>query len=87
MISGLAIALYRGPDFAAVCLAYFPLIILFITIFRKKVKESSKNKIEVSKKLGGIVEETLYSIKLIISFAQEEKSSELFTQVADQNRK
>ena len=41
VISGLAIALYRGPDFAAVCLAYFPLIILFITIFRKKVKESS----------------------------------------------
>jgi ABC-type multidrug transport system fused ATPase/permease subunit len=40
----------------------------------------------VTKKLGGIVEESLSAIKLIVSFAQEEKEIDKFVKMADQTR-
>jgi subfamily B ATP-binding cassette protein MsbA len=70
---GLAIAFYQGPVFAALCLAYFPVVIFALAIFGRQVKKTALDKIEIQKKLGGIVEESLSAIRLIASFAREEK--------------
>jgi len=69
LISGVGIAFYRGADFAAICFAYFPIIIFIITRFGLQVKKAAISKIMVIKKLGGVVEESFGAVKLIMSFA------------------
>lgn len=73
ILSGIGIALYTGPLFGIISIAYFPFIITLIVIFSKKVRKATFSKLAVLKRLGGVVEEVLFSIKLIVSFAQEEK--------------
>ena len=69
LISGIGVSFYIGPDFAAICIAYFPIILIFISIFGKAVRNASIRKMGVAKKLGGVVEESFSAIKLIVSFA------------------
>lgn len=57
-----------GPVFAAICLAYFPIVIIFVMIFGGKMKKSTIAKISEIKILGGLVEESLSAIKLVVSF-------------------
>jgi ABC-type transport system involved in cytochrome bd biosynthesis fused ATPase/permease subunit len=63
------VALYEAPIYALICLAYFPVIFITIGLFGKKLKDASIHKLAMSKKLGGVVEENLSAIKLIVSFA------------------
>jgi ABC-type multidrug transport system fused ATPase/permease subunit len=63
------VAFYTGPVYAVICLAFFPVIFLTIALFAKNLKKQSFLKLEVSKQLGGVVEENLTAIKLIQSFA------------------
>ena len=51
----------------------FPLIFIVIAMFGGQVKNAAISKIMVTKELGGIVEESLSAIKLVISFANEDK--------------
>jgi len=39
-VSGFAIAFYFGVIFALICIAYYPIIILFGILFGKSVKKS-----------------------------------------------
>ena len=73
MIGGIGIAFYRGADFAAVCFAFVPIIFIVMTIFVIQIKKSTTAKLAVVKKLGGVIEESLTAIRLIASFANEEK--------------
>jgi len=50
------------------------------------VKKSSIEKVVVQKKLGGVIEEALSSVKLISSFAQEEREFKKFEKFADESR-
>jgi ABC-type multidrug transport system fused ATPase/permease subunit len=68
MISGIIIVFYYGPVYAVICLAYFPLMFLTVILFGNSVKKLTIIKIGMLKKLGGVVEECLFSIRLIVSF-------------------
>jgi ABC-type multidrug transport system fused ATPase/permease subunit len=73
-VVGLVVALVEGPVYACICLAFFPVLFLTLACFGKSLKKSAAMKIEQSRALGGIVEENLSAIKLIVSFAQEKKA-------------
>lgn len=84
LIAGVGIALYRGADFAAVCMAYLPLILVIMIFFTAQIKKSAIAKMGVIKKLGGVVEESLTAIRLIASFANEEKEEKKFKALAEE---
>jgi ABC-type multidrug transport system fused ATPase/permease subunit len=68
-ISGIIIAFVYGPSFAAICLGFFPILFIAMAFFSSKARKAALEKLVVTKKLGGIIEESLFAIKLIASFA------------------
>ncbi len=78
LLSGFGIAFYKGADFAGVCAAFLPLLMLLMGIFGANVKKSMMAKFGVVKKMAGIVEESLTAVRLIASFANEKKEQEKF---------
>ena len=68
-LGGLGIALYKGPVFTMVCMAYMPLVMFAVTIFGGISKRAQFMKLGANQALGGFTEETLSSLKLIVSFA------------------
>jgi ABC-type multidrug transport system fused ATPase/permease subunit len=80
--SGIGIAFYEGPIYALICLAYFPMIFVLFGGMGAAVKRAAIDKIAMTKKLGAVVEETLTAIKLVASFAQEDKEEEKFDKIA-----
>jgi len=69
ILAGLGIALYKGVIFTLICLAYFPLVIILSGVFGKKVRTTAIEKMKITKKMGGVVEESLSAIRLVTSFA------------------
>lgn len=67
-ISGILYAFIYGPLYAAVCVAYVPILFGALGIFGRRVQSSTLSKLEVTEKLGGIAEESLTAIKLVTSF-------------------
>jgi ABC-type multidrug transport system fused ATPase/permease subunit len=65
MVSGIAISFYYGPEFAAACFTFFPIIIMLIVLISKLVKKAAMKRISYVKKLGGIMEESLSSISIV----------------------
>jgi ABC-type multidrug transport system fused ATPase/permease subunit len=84
LISGVGIAFYRGADFAAVCLAFVPVIFIILCVFMAQIKKAAIAKMGVIKKLGGVVEESLTAIRLIASFANEEREERRFNELSEQ---
>jgi ABC-type multidrug transport system fused ATPase/permease subunit len=84
MISGFAVAFAKGADFAAVCFAFVPILIIIMGVFGVHVKNATIAKMGVVKKMAGVVEESLFAIKLIASFANEDKEVKKFEKYADQ---
>lgn len=78
MISGITVAFVKGADFAAICFGFVPLLFVNLGIFGVHVKNSTIAKMKVVKKMAGVVEESLFAIKLIASFANEEKEVKKF---------
>jgi ABC-type multidrug transport system fused ATPase/permease subunit len=73
LVSGIGIAFYKGADYAAVCLAFLPFLIILMAVFGSNVKKSAIAKAMFVKKLCGAVEESLTAVRLIASFANEKK--------------
>ena len=67
-----------GPVFAAVCLAYLPLLLGMIGVFGLMVRKTAVGKLNVVKHLGGIAEESLTAIKVVASFGREERELKKF---------
>lgn len=84
--SGIVISFVKGADFAAICFAFFPIVFICLVLFGIAVKKSTFLKVEVSKKMSGVIEESLSAIKLIASFANEEKEIKKFTDLANEVR-
>ena len=87
MLSGIGIAFYRGPALAAIYVAYLPFIVMSMLMFGGRVRKATIERIVVSKKLGGTLEESLSAIKLIVSFAQEEKEIKKVEEAAENTRR
>ena len=68
-LTGIGIAFFEGAVYSAICFSYFPMMMIIVIMFGAKVKVSTGKKIAVSRRLGGIVEESLSAVKLIVSFA------------------
>jgi len=77
------IAFYYGADFAAVCAAFLPIIMILTGIFGAQVRKMTKKKMVVVKKLGGTIEEILTAIRLIASYANENIEAEKFKKLAE----
>jgi ABC-type multidrug transport system fused ATPase/permease subunit len=84
MISGFAVAFAKGADFAAVCFGFVPIIIILMGTFGVQTKNATIAKMGVVKKMAGVVEESLFAVKLIASFANEDKEVKKFEKYADQ---
>lgn len=87
LVFGIAIAFYRGADFAGVCCAFIPIMLFIMAVFGGQVKRATVSKMEVIKKLGGVIEESLTAIRLIASFANEKKEEEKFQKLSDEVKK
>ena len=73
MLSGIIVAFIKGADFAAICFAFVPILFIIMGFFGSHVKTSTIEKMGVVKQMAGGVEESLFAIRLIASFANEEK--------------
>jgi len=82
MISGFTVAFIKGADFAGVCFAFLPILFFIMGFFGVHVKNKTIAKMGVVKKMAGVVEESLFAIKLIASFANEEKEVKKFEKLA-----
>lgn len=78
-ISGMGYAIWFGPSFALVCVAYLPILLAVIAIFGTRVQSATLQKLSVIKKLGGVAEETLTAIKVVSGFGREERELKKFT--------
>jgi ATP-binding cassette subfamily B (MDR/TAP) protein 1 len=67
LFAGMIIAFSYGPEFAGACLAFFPFVLCCIIVISGLVKRAAIQRLVHIKRLGGIVEEGLFSVKLIIS--------------------
>jgi ATP-binding cassette subfamily B protein len=77
-VGGIGFAFYRGPMFAGICMAYVPVFLAILIIFGRRVQSATMGKLDTVKGLGGIAEEILTAIKVVISFGREEKEIEKF---------
>lgn len=59
-----------------------PIIMVFVVVFGAISKVAQFKKLGANQALGGFTEETLSSLKLIVSFAQEKKAVEIYDQKA-----
>ena len=87
LISGLVIAFAIAPLYAIATFAFFPLLFVVSGLMGKKFKMSLLSKMMATKKLGGIVEETLSATKLVISLANEDKEVDKFIKSATEVKK
>jgi ATP-binding cassette, subfamily B (MDR/TAP), member 1 len=71
-MSGIGFAFYRGPVFAACCLAYVPVFALILSTLGIVVKKAMIDRVEAVKGLGGVAAETFSAIKVIVAFGGEE---------------
>ena len=83
MLAGVGIAFYYGADFAAVCAAFLPIIMIMTGVFGAQVRKLTKKKMLVVKKLGGTIEEILTAVRLIASYANENIEAEKFKKLAE----
>jgi ATP-binding cassette subfamily B protein len=83
LLCGVGISLYLGADFAGVCAAFIPVLIVLMSVFGAQVKKTTIAKMGIVKQLGGIVEESLTAVKLIVSFANEEREERKFRDLAN----
>jgi ABC-type multidrug transport system fused ATPase/permease subunit len=67
-VSGVGLAFYYGPVLASIYIVFFPMVIICMFGFGRAVKKATLAKMGMLKKMGGMVEECLLSIKLIVSF-------------------
>ena len=72
-LSGIVYGLIYGPVFCGICLIYLPFLLACIGIFGMMVKKSTLEKLNVTKAMGGIAEETLTAIKVVASFGREDR--------------
>lgn len=86
-VGGVGIAFYRGPIFAMICVAYIPVMLVFIIVFGSLSKKAAYHKMIKGKSLNGFTEESLSALKLIVSFNQEEKAIETFEKKSEDLRK
>jgi ABC-type multidrug transport system fused ATPase/permease subunit len=82
LLSGVGISFYYGADFAAVCAAFLPIILILTGIFGSQVRKMTKLKMKAVKKLGGAIEEILTAVRLIASYANENIEAEKFRRLA-----
>ena len=83
----MGISFYQGADFAGVCAAFIPIMIILMGIFGSQVKKTTIKKMAITKKLGGVIEESLTAIRLIASYANEKKEEEKFVHLATEVKK
>jgi ABC-type multidrug transport system fused ATPase/permease subunit len=82
VVFGIAVGLGESPVFGVINLGFVPVILLTVTVFGGAIKTVSFKKLEVSRQLGGMIEENLTAIKLIVSFAQEKKACDKYAELA-----
>lgn len=79
---GFLIAFYKGPVLAVLFFIFLPCFFIIVLIISKYSRLESFHKMEATTQLGIYIDEQLHSLKLIMSFAQEEQIIEQFTRKA-----
>jgi len=87
VITGLFLALFTSPILALACLSYIPVMVVVNGFFAKLSKNAQGSKMQALGVLGGVTEELLGAIKLIVSFAQEEETVKIYDKVAEETMK
>lgn len=70
-IGGCIFAFYAGKVYAAILIGYLPVFFTILGTFGIMVKKITQAKFDIVKQMGGVVSETLYAIKVVVSFGQE----------------
>ena len=70
-IGGCIFAFITGPELALYLIAYLPVFFIILGTFGILVKNSTGERLDAIKQMGGVVSEILYAIKVVISFGKE----------------
>jgi ABC-type multidrug transport system fused ATPase/permease subunit len=82
-LGGCIYAFYTGKAYALTLIAYLPVFFIILGTFGIMVKKVTSDRLNVVKELGGVVSETLYAIKVVVSCGGELKEMAKFTEQAN----
>lgn len=83
VIAGIAVMLYLDWRFCLVAVVLFPVCLVPVLIFGRKVRKAGKAEEEQAGAMSVILQETFAGIRIIKSFAREEYQTEHFHQASD----
>ncbi|CDW86275.1 abc transporter [Stylonychia lemnae] len=86
MLSAFIVSLIRGVDLTAIFFSVFPAMFIIIAILGAIVKKVSLSKILGLAKMTDKIDETLLGIKVVKSFAQEDREISMFQEISEQSR-
>ena len=86
IIGGFTIAFFSGWHYALILCTYQPILLILVFGIRNIVKKSMIEKFTQGSKLGSKTEETLSALKLVVSFANEEKHINSYEKVAKKTK-
>jgi ATP-binding cassette subfamily B protein len=78
-LGGCGYAFYTGKMYALWLVAYLPVFFIILGTFGIMVKKVTAARLDTIKQMGGVVSETLYAIKVVVSFGREEQELEKFS--------
>ena len=82
-LSGAIISVAACPYFALACLAYLPLCTIFSKSLMGSFRTSAISKMRMNAQLGAFTEEMLSSLKLIVSFGNEDLKLHEYSVIAN----
>jgi len=85
-IGGTFFAFQTGASYAAALVAYLPVFFIILGTFGIMVKQSTADRLDTIKQLGGAVSETLYAIKVVASFGREGRELDKFIKWSQKTR-
>lgn len=86
-VGGVLFAFLMGRNYAAILVAYLPVFLIILGTFGIMVKKSTGDRMNAIQVMGGVVSETLYAIKVVASFGQEEAELQKFAKYSEESEK
>ncbi len=83
-VGGCVFAFITGPELAMYLIAYLPVFFIILGTFGILVKNSTGERLDAIKQMGGVVSEILYAIKVVISFGRENLELDKFYKFSEQ---
>ncbi|CDW88017.1 abc transporter family protein [Stylonychia lemnae] len=86
MLAALIVSIVRGVDLTAIFFSVFPAMFIILAFLGAIVKKTSQSKINALSQMTQKIDETLLGIKVVKTFAQEDREIKKFGEISENSR-